>query len=43
MKEYLDLVRLVMKKATHKASRTGVDAISYFGAFYNGCSNAVLT
>lgn len=34
MKEYLDLVKLVMKEGTRKASRTGVDTISYFGAFY---------
>lgn len=34
MKEYLDLVKLVMDKGTHKKTRTGVDTISYFGAFY---------
>ncbi len=34
MKEYLDLVKLVIKKGTRKPSRTGVDTISYFGAFY---------
>ncbi len=34
MKEYLDLVKLVMDNGTRKASRTGVDTISYFGAFY---------
>jgi thymidylate synthase len=34
MKEYLDLVRLVLEKGTRKKSRTGVDTISYFGAFY---------
>ena len=34
MKEYLDLVKLVMDQGTRKASRTGVDTISYFGAFY---------
>ena len=34
MKEYLDLVRLVMDKGIRKPSRTGVDTISYFGAFY---------
>jgi thymidylate synthase len=34
MKEYLDLVRLVLDHGTRKSSRTGVDTISYFGAFY---------
>lgn len=34
MKEYLDLVRLVLEKGTRKPSRTGVDTISYFGAHY---------
>ena len=34
MKEYLDLVKLVIDQGTHKKSRTGVDTISYFGAFY---------
>ncbi len=34
MKEYHDLVKLVMEHGTHKKSRTGVDTISYFGAFY---------
>ena len=34
MKEYLDLVRQVMEKGIRKPSRTGVDTISYFGAFY---------
>lgn len=34
MKEYLDLVKLVINEGTHKKSRTGVDTISYFGAFY---------
>ncbi len=34
MKEYLDLVRLVMQEGVRKKSRTGVDTISYFSAFY---------
>ncbi|MFA5803502.1 MAG: thymidylate synthase [Melioribacteraceae bacterium] len=34
MKEYLDLVRLVMNEGVRKKSRTGVDTISYFSAFY---------
>jgi len=34
MKEYLDLVQLVIDKGTPKKTRTGVDTISYFGAFY---------
>ncbi|MDO8549564.1 MAG: thymidylate synthase [Ignavibacteria bacterium] len=34
MKEYLDLVRLVIDEGTRKPSRTGIDTISYFGAFY---------
>jgi thymidylate synthase len=34
MKEYLDLVRLVMNEGTRKKSRTGVDTISYFSAHY---------
>ena len=34
MKEYLDLVRLVINEGVHKKSRTGIDTISYFGAFY---------
>jgi len=34
MKEYLDLVRTVLGHGTRKPSRTGVDTISYFGAFY---------
>lgn len=34
MRQYLDLVRLVMKNGTLKSNRTGVDTISYFGAFY---------
>ncbi len=34
MKEYLDLVRLVLEHGQHKPSRTGVDTVSYFGAHY---------
>lgn len=34
MKEYLDLVKTVMTEGVRKPSRTGVDTISYFGAFY---------
>jgi thymidylate synthase len=34
MKEYLDLVRLVLEHGTRKKSRTGVDTISWFGAHY---------
>jgi len=34
MKEYHDLVKLVMNEGVRKPSRTGIDTISYFGAFY---------
>jgi thymidylate synthase len=34
MKQYLDLVKTVSDNGVRKQSRTGVDTISYFGAFY---------
>lgn len=34
MKEYHDLVKLVLENGVRKKSRTGVDTLSYFGAFY---------
>lgn len=34
MKEYLDLVKTVIENGTRKQSRTGIDTISYFAAFY---------
>jgi len=34
MKEYHDLVKIVMNEGVRKSSRTGIDTISYFGAFY---------
>lgn len=34
MKEYLDLVQKVMNEGVRKSSRTGIDTISYFGAYY---------
>ncbi len=34
MKQYLDLVKLVMDEGVRKKSRTGIDTISYFAAFY---------
>ncbi len=34
MQQYLDLVKLVMENGIRKPTRTGVDTISYFAAFY---------
>lgn len=34
MKEYLKLIKHVIDNGTRKPSRTGVDTIAYFGAFY---------
>jgi thymidylate synthase len=34
VKQYHDLVKLVLRHGVRKPSRTGVDTISYFGAFY---------
>jgi len=34
MKEYIDLVKLVIDEGVRKPSRTGVETLSYFGAFY---------
>jgi len=34
MIQYLDLVKLVIEHGSKKPSRTGVETISYFGAFY---------
>lgn len=34
MKEYLDLVRLVLDHGQRKPSRTGIDTLAYFGAHY---------
>ncbi|MBT8379698.1 MAG: thymidylate synthase [Ignavibacteria bacterium] len=34
MKQYLDLVKSVIESGVRKQTRTGVDTISYFGAFY---------
>ncbi len=35
MKAYLDLVRTILDQGEHKPSRTGVDTISHFAAFYS--------
>ncbi len=34
MRQYLDLVDLVLKEGIRKPTRTGVDTLSYFAAFY---------
>lgn len=34
MQQYLDLVKLVIENGVKKPSRTGVDTLSYFAAFY---------
>jgi thymidylate synthase len=34
MQQYLDLVKMVMENGVRKPTRTGVDTISYFAAFY---------
>lgn len=34
MKQYLDLVKTVIENGVRKKTRTGVDTLSYFGAFY---------
>lgn len=34
MKEYLDLVKTVIDNGIRKKNRTGIDTLSYFGAFY---------
>jgi len=34
LKEYLDLVKLVLDHGTRKSSRTGIETIAYFGAHY---------
>lgn len=34
MQQYLDLVKLVIENGVRKPSRTGIDTLSYFAAFY---------
>lgn len=34
MKAYLDIVRTVLDQGTLKSNRTGIDTLSYFGAFF---------
>ena len=34
MKQYLELVKTVIDNGVRKKTRTGVDTLSYFGAFY---------
>lgn len=34
MQQYLDLVKTVMEEGIRKPSRTGIDTVSYFSAFY---------
>jgi thymidylate synthase len=34
MKQYLDLVKLVLDEGVRKPSRTGIDTLSYFAAYY---------
>jgi thymidylate synthase len=34
MKEYIELVKTAMNEGVRKKSRTGIDTLSYFGAFY---------
>ncbi len=34
MNEYLDVVKTVLEKGQLKHNRTGIDTLSYFGAYY---------